>query len=235
MIAHALRITGYDTELDQRDHAPEFLRVGLFLSACVSIGLFSFFRDFGNIELISTYGLWFLIQYNGLTLPAIASILLGLSGIFYSLSNAIFPGSPRDTLRLAWRLLLVSLTFITLYLASTSISLESAENLMKKQVLEPTGWYRSYLADDTFMIFLPLALNNVLMGIVAYMRDGDFFATRHRVHLLFALIPAALSIITMLPYDVIDLKYLYLYLIGAAVGYVFAFALSLQFEYGKEA
>jgi hypothetical protein len=232
MIAHSFRITGYETEINEREHAPEFLRVGLFLSACVSIGLFSFFRDFGDIDLISSYGLWFLIVYNGLTIKAIASVLLSLSGIFFSLSNAVFPGSARQTARLAMRLFLVALTFTVLYLAGTSAS---TEYIVKHEALRPTGWYRSDLADDTFLIFLPLALNNALMGVVAWMRDGDFFATSHRRHLLFGLVPAALAFITMLPYDVLDLDHLYLYVIAAAVGYVFAFALSLQFEYGEDA
>ena len=234
MLAHSLRITGYDAEIDQREHAPQFLRVGLFLSACVGVGLFSFFRDFGSVELISSYGLWFLIVYNGLVLETSLSILLGLSGMFYAIGSALYPTSSRGALALALRLFVVAIAFIGLYFAATSISSYSAERLLKQAVLEPSQWYRSYLTDHTFLVFLPLAVNNVLMGVVAWMRDGDFFATRHRRHLLFGLMPAALAFITMFPYDVLQLAHLYLYVIGAAIGYVFAFALSLHFEYGKD-
>src|SRR5687767_6317261 len=93
MIAHSLRISGYDAEINEREHAPQFLRAGFFLSACVGMGLFSFFNSFEHKELISSYGLWFLIVYDGLTINAVASLLFALSGILYTVSAAIFPDS----------------------------------------------------------------------------------------------------------------------------------------------
>jgi hypothetical protein len=235
MFAHSLRITGYDTELDQREHAPEFLRVGLFLCAYVGLGLVSFFRSFEHLEYIGTHGLFFLLIYDGLVVQAITSILLASAAIHYCLTRLLFRESSHDQFQLTIRLTAVSLLFVAIYFYLTYPN--TATYLWTEHIFEKPLSYgmRVLYTEFVFILAALAAVTNSLMGIVAHSKRGDFFDMNHGRAFALNCIPAAVAFTSSLPRNAVEIDGLYLYIVAAALLYIAALIVGLQLEYGKEA
>jgi hypothetical protein len=234
MIAHSLRLGGYDTEISQREQAPHFLRLGLFLSVCVGIGLLSFFRSFEHLEYISTHGLFFLLIYDGVVLQAVANILLATATISFLLSRMVLPGSSHEQLQLTVRLTAVSLLFVSIYFYFTYPN--TANYLWTEHIFEkPLSYGMRVLYTEFIFILAALSVvTNSFLGVVAQAKRGDFFDMDHRRAFALNCIPAAIAFTSSLPRNAVAIADIHPYIVAAVVLYFAAFTVGLHLEFGQE-
>ncbi len=234
MLAHSFRITGYDTGIEQRSHAPQILRAGLFGAIGAAIGLLSFFRSFEHLDAIGTHGLFFLLIYDGLLTEALVGLTFTIGGFHFLLSRALFRESTPDQVRLSLRLTAASLLFAGIYLyftyPNTSAYLWS-ENIFDQELWD--GGMRVLYTEFIFVMTGVLVVTNALAGLVALSLRGDFFDMDHRRAFALNLIPAVVAFISSLPRNAVRIESLHLYIIAAAALYMLAIALCLHYEYGK--
>lgn len=235
MIAQALRLGGYEAPIEQREHAPGFLRLGVFLCLGIGIGLFSFFRSFEHLDHIDTHGILFLLIYNGQALEALLSLLLATLGIQYCISRLLHRESSPDQWRLTLQLSSASLLFVALYFyftyPNTAVFLWS-ENIFSREL---HGGMRVLYTEVLFTSFTLLIITNSLLAIVARSLRGDYFDADHRRAFMLNLVPAVVAFISSLPRSAVEIDSIYLYVIATPVLYVAAFAMALQLEFGQEA
>lgn len=234
MISHSIRLSTYDAEIAHQEQASQFLRLGLFLSGCVGIGLFSFFRSFEHLEYIGTHGLFFLLIYDGIALQSILSIVLTLLAAHFCLARLLFRDSSREQMLLAVRLTAVSLLFVAIYFYFTYPN--TATYLWSEHIFEKPLFYGMRVLYTEFVFILAAlgAVTNSLLGIVAYSKRGDFFDMRHGRAFALNSVPAAVAFTSSLPRNAVMIDDLHFYIVAASLLYLAAFVVGLQLEYGSE-
>ena len=174
--------------------------------------------------------------YEGILLPAVGSLIFGLAVVSLVVSGQVLPDKPRAPLELALKLFGVSLLLVGAYLyftfPNTSTFLWDEKSFSRP--LEHSEWNRVLYTESVFVLLLLLSVTNILLAIVAHAKRGDLGAANHLRALLINLPVAALSFMTTLPYEALNVQSLHYYVIAAGMLHLSVFMLCLHVEFRHE-
>lgn len=233
--ASILRFDDLHEQVASQSIAHRLVWPAIAITLLTGAGLLMFFREMPYADLISSYGILFLVIHNDWLFAALPTLLLSLASIAYYIGWALYPEPVRERYLLAARSFGGALAAVVVYLyftyPNTAVYMWSGEITGE---LRRTSEYRVFYTEFVFVLVALLSVNNCLTGLVAWTKRGDFFATNHLRNFLLNLLPATLAFISTLPFEAIRIPHLYYYVIGAAVGYLCALFISLYRDHGRQ-